>query len=821
MDINYQEIRDSFVATSRDILQRSETLLLEMEKSVDANLITELLRGLHTIKGNAGIFELDAVIRICHALETRIEEIRDKGVVPSHDFIDLALTALDKLQSLIGGQQDPSAASKTDYEAVLERLSAPKAASRQATPAETAGTLNGLEWSKKKTSQVRLPDKYFELAKKTNRFLSFVALDLFDQGELTVRDLYEKLQVLHREKSLLAFGALPKDKGLTSDSAHFLPYYLILCTNTVVNERIAELKLRPLICHSFWQPGHTEKSPEAAVPVEPGTSPEGKLRETHLKVSVSLLNNLIEITGEIVLARNALVRKADTSSDQALSTMAKKLSYLVADLQDKVMRTRLQPLGILFQRFPRLVRETAVATGKKAELRVTGSEIELDKAIIDEIADPLVHIIRNAVDHGMESPEVRRRLGKAEAGTITLAAEMREGNIVITVADDGAGLDYERIRNTAVEKGLISRDAARSAGEQEISEYLFLSGFSTKAEVSTISGRGVGMDVVRSNVKSLGGSVEISGKTGEGTLVTLIIPQTLSILTCLIVECAGFRFVVPQQNIVEVVKIDHDKLKTIQSKKAYELRNRLLPLVETSVLIGLAGRSEASVFLVLKTEKYHFGLTVDSILDTEEVVVKSLPHFNDDNQLFAGAAIMGDAQIALILDAAGIGKQANLQLGDADRSVKQAKLLQVETTRHLLFAAAGKQIAFKIFSNPRIERISAAAVESVVGRKIVNFRGEIIPLLSLDFLIEQVYSADAELALIILQSDTGKYGILADEVTDVISDLPLPRRDESNAAEIEGITILGEATVVILNTPYLIERAARRNLPELAAGARL
>jgi two-component system chemotaxis sensor kinase CheA len=419
----------------------------------------------------------------------------------------------------------------------------------------------------------------------------------------------------------------------------------------------------------------------------------------------------------------------------------------------------------------------------------------------------------------MESPGVRRQLGKPETGTITLAAEMREGNIVITVADDGAGLNYEKIRNIAVEKGLISRDAARSAGEQEISEYLFLSGFSTKTEVSTISGRGVGMDVVRSNVKSLGGSVEISGKAGEGTIVTLIIPQTLSILTCLIVECAGFRFVVPQQNIVEVVRIDQNKLKTIQSKKAYELRNRLLPLVETNVLIGLAGKSEAAIFLVLKTEKYHFGLTVDSILDTEEVVVKSLPHFNDDNQLFAGAAIMGDAQIALILDAAGIGKKANLQLGDTDRSVRQAQQLERDATRHLLFTAGKKQMAFRIFSNPRIERIHATAVEKIVGRKIVNFRGEIIPLLPLDFLIEQDYAAGTELALIILQSDSGKYGILADEVMDVISDMPAARRDESNSAQIEGITILGEATVVLLNIPRMIERAAHGKPLEIATGA--
>lgn len=542
------------------------------------------------------------------------------------------------------------------------------------------------------------------------------------------------------------------------------------------------------------------------------------MRETHLKVHLDLLNTLIDITGEIVLTRNALVRKIEQSSDQGLASFSKKLSYLVSDLQDKVMRTRLQSLEVLFHRFPRLVRETAQHTNKKAELHIEGGDIEIDKAIIDEIADPLVHIIRNAVDHGLETAEERVRAGKPETGRVILQAQAREGNIVIRVMDDGRGLDLEKIRNIAVGRGLITREQAGNASAQEVTEYLFLSGFSTKQEVTTISGRGVGMDVVRTNISKLGGSVEITGESGKGSVVTLVIPQTLSILTCLTVEVGGFRFVIPQQNIVEVVTIDPARLKNIQNKSAYELRSRLLPLIDTNELLEMPPIETGMPFIVVvRTEKFYFGLRIQVILDTEEVVVKPLPQFGQERQIFSGAAIMGDGRIAPILDAALIGKHANLQANaEAINIARSTKQVAEATVQYLLFRAHGRNIAFRVTSLPRLEAIDPKNIETIVDKKVVHYRDEIIPVLSTDFLHHPGSEPDHPRNMIILQNGERRYGILATEILDIVEEQITVRRETNDRREIEGYALIKDETTVVLNVNELMRTALE--LPVLAGG---
>lgn len=831
MEINLREIRESFVATSRELLQKSESLLLEMEKNADAHHYVELLRAIHTIKGNAGIFELTHVIDICHALETRLEEIRTTGNNLEPAFIDVGLIALDRMQMLIHSMDDAAKQAQVDVRGVLGALQSHKAygsvsptaahdlpgVSEERAPAQQpngeAGNHvqnNGLEWIKNKSKKIRLPEKYLDLAKKRNSYLTFVVLDLGAQGNLTIAQFYEKLQTLHKAQSLLSFGILRKDTKLIDQAPVFLPYFIILNTQSPINSLFENLGLEIILYHYFWQPAASPGTAgfnETVDSARGDLSPELHTKETHLKVHLDLLNNLIDITGEIVLTRNALVRKVEQSADQSLGAFAKKLSQLVTDLQDKVMKTRLQALGILFQRFPRLVRETALQTGKQAELHIEGGDIEIDKAIIDEISDPLVHILRNAVDHGLEPAGERGKAGKSEKGNIRLKAEMREGNIVIDVSDDGRGLDLEQIKNTALSKGLITRETAVSATPQEIAEYLFLPGFSTKNEVTTISGRGVGMDVVRTNISRIGGSVEISGVQGKGSTVTMVIPQTLSIITCLVVEVDGARFVIPQQNIAEVVTIEPARLKNIQNKEAYELRSRLLPLISTAELLEIDAKSSSDgVVVVVRTEKYHYGLKVQRVLDTEEVVVKTLPQFGQDKQIFSGAAIMGDGQIALILDATLIPRQANLQSNMETRATlqKNRQLAQM-AVQYLLFRSYGKKLAFKVTSLPRLEAISPEDIETVVDRKVVHYRKEVIPILQTDFLRSAGAEEERPRNLIILQSENRKYGLLAAEILDIIEGQIELRREAQDRREIEGYTIIDDETVIILNISELLQ----------------
>jgi len=823
MEINLKEVKESFITTTHDLLQRSEALLLEMERQVNPEHYTELLRAVHTIKGNAGIFELDSVIHLCHAFETFLEELRTAAVPLSTELIDTGLTVIDRIRSLVALVDDPQKMAAVQVQDVIAAMENRGKTGVAAKPVQTGNAPEKSEFDRLRahTQKLRLPEKYLELARRNNHYLIFVVIDLGDQGNLSLSQLHAKFKALHKSGNLLSLGVLRKETITDNPAGPFMPYFLILHSEGRAEAVIEKLGLKILLFHYFWQPEH--KPEAAAEPVhDGGRSADAQAKETHLKVHLDLLNSLIDITGEIVLTRNALVRRIEQSQDQGLAAFTKKLSYLVTDLQDKVMKTRLQALGTLFQRFPRLVRETAAATGKKANLHTVGGEIELDKAIIDEIADPLVHIIRNAVDHGLELPEVRAKNGKDEAGAVTLSAAMREGNIVISVEDDGGGLDYEQIRAIAVRKGLVSREAATEASEQEVSEYLFLPGFSTKAEITTISGRGVGMDVVRSNIKKLGGSVEIIGAPGKGSKVILNIPQTLSILTCLVVETGGARFVIPQQNILEVVTIEKEKLKTIQNKEAYELRSKLLPLVDTAALIDLKNEnSSASLFVVLRTEKYHYGLTFERVLDTEEVVVKALPQFGQEQQVFSGAAIMGDGKIALILDAAGIGRHANLQATTTDRTIAQNRqLTELIEEQHLLFRFHNVLVAFKVVEIPRIESIDPKTVETIVDRQVVHYRNEVIPIIPLSFLGAAVEADKPEGSLIILQSAGRKYGLLASEIIDLLNQKIELRHDDNDRAEIDGFTIVDDQTVVVLNLARLMHmqmnQAGERKLLEAA-----
>jgi two-component system chemotaxis sensor kinase CheA len=820
MEINLKEVKESFVATTRDLLQRTEALLLELERGHNPEHFTEMLRAIHTIKGNAGIFELEGVIRLCHALETFLEGFQSNAQALSAGQIDLGLTVIDRIRSLVAVMDDAEKLAGIATDDLVAQLSAKAGRSEASAKENTRKAGSGLDRLREQTQKLRLPEKYLEAARSKNHYLIFMIVDLGDQGSMTISDFYAKLLALHKSGQLLSLGVLRKETITSNPAGPFLPYFMILHSEEKAESLIRRLGIKVLLFHYFSQPQQRTEAPDQSNTVAPQqeVQRDHHVRDTHLKVHLDLLNSLIDITGEIVLTRNALVRRVEHAADQSLNSFAKKLSYLVSDLQDKVMKTRLQKLDVLFHRFPRLVRETAQLTGKKAELQIEGGDIEIDKAIIDEIADPLVHIVRNAVDHGIETAAERLAAGKKETGRIILQAQAREGNIVIRVADDGKGLDLDKIRNIAISKGLISRESAAHATASDITEYLFLPGFSTKSEVTTISGRGVGMDVVRTNISKLGGSVEIAGEQGRGTVVTMVIPQTLSILTCLTVEIDGFRFVIPQQNIVEVVQIDPGRLKNIQNKMAYELRQRLLPLIDTDELLEIPkGNYSLPFIVVVRTEKYNYGLMVQTILDTEEVVVKPLPQFGQERQIFSGAAIMGDGRIAPILDAALIGRHSNLIANAENQQLERVRNQIAEAIeQYLLFRVHGRNVAFRVIALPRIEAIDPQSIETIVDRQVVNYRNEIIPILSTDFLRYDDSAGEVLKNLIILQSEGRRYGLLAAEILDIVEEKLTLRREAGDRSEIEGYAIIKDETAIVLNIAEMMQKAIAAAAPQLS-----
>jgi len=545
--------------------------------------------------------------------------------------------------------------------------------------------------------------------------------------------------------------------------------------------------------------------------------------ETHLKVSVTLLDELINLAGETIIARNDLMQKVERIKDPALAVTSKKVSYLVTKLQESIMRTRLQEIGTIFQRLPRLVRDISLLTGKQVELVTEGGDVELDKTLIDAIVDPVMHMVRNSIDHGIEAPEIRIRAGKPEKGILKLSATLRGGNVILRIIDDGKGLDADAIRNKALAKGLITERQAAEATNEELFELIFEPGFSTAETITQTSGRGVGMDVVRTNFKRVGGTVDVSSEKGRGTTITATLPQTLSIITCLMVEIAAKRYAMPQQNIEELILIDPEQLTTVESHIMYRLRGHLLPLVKIGEVLypGRQAEQEPRYIAVVRSDRHRFGMMIDDIINPEEIVVKPLGEHFSDLTIFSGAAILGDGEAVLILDIPGVARFTNLQSNmreDLEASRDQAAADEKESG-YLLVGVAGNQFAMPVSSVPRIEKITSERIESFMGIETLIFNDEIVPLLRLQtvYRLARREAVGTDLYVLIFNVHGMRVGIVVDSIKSVVGSIGHVETGAYLGESVNGQAIVNGEKTVVLDVIDLIGRMQQTKFRELRA----
>jgi two-component system chemotaxis sensor kinase CheA len=472
-------------------------------------------------------------------------------------------------------------------------------------------------------------------------------------------------------------------------------------------------------------------------------------KDTTIRVHVDLLDKLMNLVGELVLVRNQILRSTLASED-AVSSNAQRLNLVTTELQEGVMKTRMQPIGTIWKKLPRVVRDLATACGKRMRLEMEGKETELDKTVIEAIKDPLTHLVRNACDHGMEPPAERRAAGKPEEGVLRLRASHEGGLVIIEVTDDGRGIDPEKVKQRALDRGLITAAQASRLGDREALQLICLPGFSTAEKVTNVSGRGVGMDVVKTNIERLGGTIELRSRLGEGTTFRVKIPLTLAIIPALIVDCAGERYAIPQVDVVELVLLegaDTRRVERIDGAPVYRMRGKLLPLVFLSEQLGLEGTAEGAdelQIIVLQADGRELGLVVDSVQDTEEIVVKPLGEELDTLGVYAGATIMGDGSVALILDVLGLAQAAALgsetghePLADDGEPHPDRALAHGETL--LLFETPGDApAAVPLARVERLEELEASRLERVGGRDVVQYRGRIMPLAHVDHAVDGI-----------------------------------------------------------------------------------
>jgi two-component system chemotaxis sensor kinase CheA len=555
----------------------------------------------------------------------------------------------------------------------------------------------------------------------------------------------------------------------------------------------------------------------------PSTAPaavhnEGSaIAESAIRVDVEQLDRIMDLVGELVLARNQIVRFAGSTQDAELVKPTQRLNLITSKLQENIMKTRMQPIGNVWNKFPRIVRDLSIELKKKIALTMEGADTELDRTILEAIKDPLMHLIRNSVDHGLETPEVREAAGKTAEGVLKLRALHEGGQVIIQIFDDGAGIDRDKVIRKAVQRSLISAEDALRLSEREIFALLFQPGFSTADTVTNISGRGVGMDVVKRNIERIGGSVDIQSEPGRSTTIRIKIPLTLAIVPALIVRCAGDRYAIPQASIVELVRVGEEETSTtieyVDQCPVYRLRGHLLPLVRLRDQLQLGAAPPGPVFLlVVQAEGRQFGLVVDSILDTEEIVVKPLGKELKGLAVYAGATIMGDGRVALILDIIGIARRVGLLNEQSSALSGRAQETRGATDGRqsllLVGLGEGRQAAISLSSVARLEEFPLDSIEFAAGCEVVQYRGEIMTLVDIPRALGFPVKDGEGRRVVVYVLDGRSYGLCVERIIDVL-DSEVKIHALTARPGILGSAVVHKRVTDFLDIPALVAAGAR------------
>lgn len=746
------EILREFLIETHENLALLDSDLLKLESNPEEkSTLAQLFRTLHSVKGTAGFMGLVKLQAITHSAENLLGRIRAGDIRFSPAIATALLRVVDAVREILTNIEASGEEGAGDYSAIsseLDRLrEAGQAGSSVVTPA---------------TSQAVLAPSLPVAAPAVPS---------------------EPIQLPHAVglENVLSTGVL---------SASEVP------PNGASAGEIARREMSSLDRAT----GDGSGDSGVFAPPASGDSRPASVSEGAIRVDVGLLDKLMTLVGELVLARNQILRQSDLHDD-GFRDVVQRLNQLTTELQASVMKTRMQPVGNVLGKFPRVVRDLSLACGKKVRFEMEGQDTELDKTLIEAIRDPLTHMIRNAVDHGIEPPHVRASIGKPEEGRLRVVAFHEGGKVIIEITDDGRGIDVARVRDKAIAAKLVSAEDAAGMTRQELLSMIFLPGFSTAEQVTQFSGRGVGMDVVRTNIEKIGGSVDLESEPGQGTTIRTKIPLTLAIIPALIVMTGGERFAIPQVNLLELVRLEPEgarqRIEHLHGVPVYRLRGALLPLVFLDQQLELPPTRTAADELnivVVQADDQTFGLVVDAIRDTEEIVVKPLQQELKGIPVFAGATIMGDGRVALVLDVVGVAQRANVISGIPNRSLSddadRDRTSAVERESILLFEpTAGGQMAMPLSMVSRLEEFSRTQIEQLGPRQVVQYRGEILPLLDVSQELsslaghgpngQRFHNDTGEAVRVVVYVDQAGYvGLIVGKILDVVNE-PITTRSRA------------------------------------------
>ncbi len=747
------DIVEEFLVESHENLDQLDTDLVALEQEPDSReRLSSIFRTIHTIKGTSGFLAFGRLEEVTHVGENMLSRLRDGVLELTPERTSVLLRMVDTVRSLLASIESTGGEGGVDVSAVVAEISAAME-DRPAPAASPAATPSPAP----------------------------VAVE-----PVAVEPVVEV-------PAAVPTSLAPEVHDEHADEAH----------DEHADEHPAE--------------EHQEAGAPAGAARTDGPAGQQARRgvaDSTIRVDVDLLDSLMLLVGELVLTRNQIVQYVGRSTDTDLVRASQRLNLIASELQEGVMKTRMQPIDHIWSKLPRVVRDLGLQCGKSVRLEMEGRDTELDKTLLEAVKDPLTHLVRNSVDHGIESPDRRRASGKPAEGVLTLRARHESGQVVVEVADDGAGIDPARIGAKAVERGLVTADQLARMGAQDVLQMIFLPGFSTAAAVTNVSGRGVGMDVVKTNIEAIGGTIEVESEPGRGTVCRLRIPLTLAIVPALTVECAGDRYAIPQISLQELVSLDAEKaanaVEEVGGAPVYRLRGELLPLVRLTDVLGLTSdRHDGHVVIaVLRSEGRRFGLVVDRVINTEEIVVKAVGGQLKAIGLYSGATVLGDGAVALILDVQALARRA-LRTETAERQEAReaaARTVAAETERQRMLLAAigeGRRVAIPLDTVTRLEQVRAESVERVGNREVVQYRGAILPIVRLDRHLGAYGTSDREVLEVIVYSDHGRsVAIVVEEILDIVDGGAAVRSD------IDDMGLLGSAVLGDKVTELLDVRAA-------------
>ncbi len=746
------DIVKEFLVESYEGLDQLDKDLMALEDAPDdTSRLSSVFRTMHSIKGTSGFLAYPNLEHLAHVGENLLVLLRDGALRLNAEIATALLAMVDAVRSILGRIESAGTEGDETYKdliVTLERLKNREPAAKPAAPA------------------VATPQQ--------------IEIDV----EQVVRELSQEVQT--------AVAVSPKKA--------------------------------PAITASHAGADGGSASPDDG-------DKGGSVTDSSVRIDIQLLDKLMNLVGELVLARNQIMQYSGTIDDAAMSAASQRLNLITTELQAGVMKTRMQPIKNAWAKLPRIVRDLSISCGKKIQVVMEGKDTELDKTILEAIKDPLTHIVRNSVDHGIETSDVRVKSGKPAEGTLWLRAYHEGGQVIIEIADDGSGINLDRVREKAVEKGLVTAGQAAAMSDRESIQLILLPGFSTAVTVTNVSGRGVGMDVVKTNVEKIGGTLDIHSTMGQGTTLRIKIPLTLAIIPALIVTTAGDRYAIPQVSLLEVVRLEGEQVKRIEyvhGAPVYRLRGKLLPLVDLSERLGVvpsnadAGRSFKDRIInivVLRANDRQYGLIVDKVNDTAEIVVKPLSRQLKGIGEYAGTTIMGDGSVALILDVMGLAIAAGLTGEVRDQphphpNAGKDGSYSSEPTQTLLVVDLGDARRFALPTSmvARLEKVSESAIEYTDGREVIQYRGEILPVVRLSSVFGAADSGSShpdELQIIVYAEEDYSCGFAVHRIVDIVETELRLKTKNGDLENLLGTTVIQQRVTDVLNLRNLARHGTK------------